>query len=104
MTTNLIDYDYAAGGFWPRFCLCFNALEAAAWFAIGAWVFARYLRNRKSPLEILYAVLFVAFGLTDIREIASLPVWLLLLKAIILAAIVAIRGNLKRHHYPTLRL
>lgn len=54
-------------------------------------MFVRFLRNRKSPHEIIYAVLFFFFGMTDFREMQNLPVWLLLLKTLILVALLCLR-------------
>lgn len=55
----------------------FNLVECAAWIVFGALVFARFLRQRHSRLELFYAAAFVLFGLTDLREAYSLQSWLL---------------------------
>src|SRR6185436_6584091 len=40
----------------------FNLFEGAAWWSFGTLVFRRFLRNRKSRLEPVYAAAFFAFG------------------------------------------
>ena len=103
-SSKLIEYDYTAGGFIPVFYYRFNLVEAIAWFTIGGYVFIRFMRNRKSFYEIVYAVLFILFGITDIRELRNLPVWLLALKAIILSGLLIVRFYLKRNHYENLKV
>ena len=100
----LIEYDYAGGGFLPTFYYWFNLAEAIAWFTIGGYVLIRFFRNRKSPCEIVYSALFLLFGITDLREVRNLPVWLLALKAVILAGLLSARFNLKKNHYENLKI
>jgi len=100
----LIEYDYTAGGFLSSFHYWFNLIEGIAWFTIGGYVFIRFVRNRKSPYEIIYAILFFLFGMTDFREMRNLPVWLLALKAIILVSLLSARFNLKKNHYGNLKI
>ncbi|TFG50285.1 MAG: hypothetical protein E4H40_01620 [Candidatus Brocadiia bacterium] len=69
----------------------FNIAEAAAWYIIAGYVILRFLKNQRTPFEILYAASFVAFGTTDILEATSLPVWLLIAKGIILVSILLLR-------------
>ena len=99
----LIDYDYATDGSWAIFYYWFNFLEAIAWCSIGVYVFARFLRNRKSWLEIIYTLLFFVFGLTDFKELQNLPLWLLAFKGIIFASIIYTRYLLKPF-YPRLTI
>jgi hypothetical protein len=81
----------------------FNLLEGAAWCLLGAVVLARYLRHRKSGLEIVYAAAFVAFGLTDFREAYELSTWLIAAKVLNLAALIGLRGYVLRRFYPAKR-
>jgi hypothetical protein len=46
----------------------FNLFEGATWCVFAALVLLRYLRNRRSRLELWYALAFVTFGLTDFQE------------------------------------
>jgi hypothetical protein len=90
----IVEHDYTAGGGWEAFSYWFNLLEGVVWFGIGGYVFNRFLKNRKSHLEIVYAMLFCVFGLTDFREIYDLPVWLFAAKAVIFGAIILVRIRL----------
>ena len=100
----LIDYAYLKGSCWELFYRWFNVVEAAVWLAIAIYVFSRYLRNKKTPYEIVYSTLFVLFGLSDLREILNLPVWLLAVKAIILTSILYTRSFLKKRFYNTMKI
>ncbi len=100
----IIDFDYSSGGFLPLFYYWFNVVEGVAWSVIGAYVFGRYLKNRKSVYEIVYSTLFLVFGLSDFREVADLPVWLLGLKGFVLAGLLWVRFILKKDYYPGLKI
>jgi len=77
-----------------------NLIEGAAWECIALAVMIRWARHRRSNLEWVYAVLFIAFGLTDFREAMAVHGWLIWLKAAILAGILATRWKLRRDFYP----
>ena len=99
----IIDYDYAVDGAWATFYYWFNFTEAMTWILIGAYVFVRFLRSRKSNLEIIYTLLFFIFGLTDFRELQNLPIWLLVFKGLIFVSILYTRYLLKQF-YPRLTI
>lgn len=82
----------------------FNLLEGLAWLVFGGAVFARYLREGKSWIEIAYAATFVAFGATDFREAWALESWLIWIKAALLAALLLLRNRVLRAFYPGRRL
>src|SRR6516165_6437474 len=46
----------------------FNLIEGTVWIGFGILVLRRYLRFRRSRLELWYAAVFALFGLTDFRE------------------------------------
>lgn len=78
----------------------FNALEAAAWFAIAGWVLARWVRRGRSRVELVYAALFVLFGLTDVAEAHAVTGWLLLAKGLVLANLLTARLYVTRVCHP----
>jgi hypothetical protein len=85
---------------WDNWAFWFNLTEAAAWFVIAGLVLARWCRFRRSLEELLYAGLFVAFGLTDVREAFVLQTCLLWVKAINFAGILWVRHRLLKAYYP----
>jgi hypothetical protein len=78
----------------------FNLAEAVAWWVFAALVLRRFFRNRRSRLEIWYALAFVLFGATDVREAWALQSWLLWVKLANLVALVKLRGAVIRRFYP----
>ena len=61
-------FDPATAGVWDHIYRGFNLFEGLAWVLFAVLVFVRYLRRGQSKLEIVYAVIFLLFGLTDFRE------------------------------------
>ena len=82
----------------------FNLFEGCAWIVFATLVLVRYLRFRRSRIEIVYAVTFVVFGLTDFREAFSLQSWLLWLKLFILIVLFCLRRFVMRRFYPESRI
>ncbi len=82
----------------------FNLCEAACWFCLASAVLARGAKNRRSLLEPLYALAFLAFGATDVLEASSLTSWLILLKGANLIALLWLRAVVIRRFYPDRRL
>src|SRR5262245_3700470 len=78
----------------------FNLFEGAAWIAFGTLVLWRYLRHRRSRVELAYAVAFALFGLTDFREAYSMQSWLIWVKVINLIVLFWLRRTVMRRHYP----
>jgi hypothetical protein len=67
-------------------------------------VAARFIRFRRSWLELAYAIAFVAFGLSDFKEAYRLESWLLLFKGINLIALLWLRHLVIRNWYPTSKI
>lgn len=82
----------------------FNLAEAGAWFVFATLALARWGRNRRSGLEVAYALAFVAFGLTDVREAWEQSAPLFAVKGLVLAVLLTLRWLLHRRHYPESRL
>ena len=81
----------------------FNVIEGWFWLLFAALVLARHLKHRRSPIEIVYAAAFVTFGLSDFRESYVLETWLVIFKAVNLAALVYLRWHVLRRNYPQCR-
>ena len=82
----------------------FNLFEAGVWAALAAAVLVRFLRNRRSVLEICYAAAFLTFAATDVREAWRLDAWLILLKAVNLLVLLWLRAVVMRRYYPASKL
>jgi multisubunit Na+/H+ antiporter MnhE subunit len=79
----------------------FNLAEGVVWCVIALFVFRRYLKSRKSKVEIVYAIAFVTFGLSDFIESEILTGWLIVSKGINLLLLFVLRGVILKRHYPT---
>jgi hypothetical protein len=77
----------------------FNGVESLAWFAFCLFVLIRFLRHRKTAFEILYAISFFVFGVSDVMEMHQTTLGLLTMKGIILVSIIACR-KVVLGHYP----
>jgi hypothetical protein len=82
----------------------FNLFEGVCWVVIGALVFRRYLAFRRSSLEIVYALAFLSFGLTDFREAYVLQSWLVWVKLANLIALICLRAAAIKRWYPGTKL
>lgn len=78
----------------------FNLVEGTAWIVFAGLVLGRFTRHRKSSLELLYAVAFLSFGVTDFVEANRLTSGLLLLKGANLAVLLWLRAQVIRRFYP----
>jgi hypothetical protein len=78
-----------------------NLVEGTIWLIFASLVADRFARNRRSWLEIPYAVAFVTFGLSDFREAYRLESWLLLFKGANLVLLLWLRREVIRRCYPT---
>ena len=87
----LIDPDQKTWGLVYYFYVGFNAFEVLAWFAFCLFVAARFVMHKRTWYEILYALSFFVFGISDLMEIYQTTVGLLVMKGIILASILACR-------------
>jgi hypothetical protein len=83
---------------------CLNLVEGMIWLILALLVAARFLRWRKSWLEIFYALAFLTFGLTDFREAYRLESWLILLKGANLVLLLWLRREVIRCLYPANRI
>jgi hypothetical protein len=81
-----------------------NLVEGTVWIVIAALIVARYLRNRHSALELVYASAFLTFGLSDFREAVALETWLILLKGVNLVALLCLRRVILSRYYPDSRM
>jgi hypothetical protein len=81
-----------------------NLVEGIIWLIFASLVMARFVRWRRSWLEVHYAVAFFTFGLTDFREAYRLESWLLLLKGANLVMLLWLRREVIRRAYPASRI
>lgn len=81
-----------------------NLIEGSLWLVFAGLVSRRWLRHRRSPQELLYALSFVTFGLSDYVEAYRLTSWLILFKAANLAVLLYLRSILIRRFYPQSRV
>ena len=82
----------------------FNLFEGSVWLILAALVIRRYYWHRSSSLEILYALAFVTFGLTDFREAYTLQSWLIWIKLINLVVLFRLRSLVIKRFYPQSKL
>lgn len=85
-------------------CHYFNLCEAAAWFIFSILVLRRWWLNRRSALEIGYAIAFFLFGVSDVVEAWALTSWLLWWKAVNLTVLFFVRKTVMLRFYPDHRL
>jgi hypothetical protein len=89
---------------WPSHLYSwFNVVEGWFWLVFAALVLQRYWKHRRSRLELAYSLAFFTFGLSDFRESYILESWLVLFKAVNLAALLALRWHVLQRHYPEFR-
>lgn len=91
-----------AGGWFDVVYPAFNIVEAICWFAVAVYVWRRARRHAGRRLEFLYAALWLAFGLTDLREAWAQQTWLILLKGCLLGVLLVLRRIVLRR-YPNRR-
>jgi hypothetical protein len=77
----------------------FNLFEGTAWVILGVLVCRRYLKFGQSRVELVYALAFFAFGLTDFREAYALDSWLIWLKAANLVVLLWLRSVVISRYY-----
>ena len=87
-------YDADTVRFWGRIYRAFNLLEGIIWIAVAGVVFRRYIVWQTSSWDLLYGLLFVAFGLSDFREAQVESAALVAVKAMILAGLIYVRSRL----------
>jgi hypothetical protein len=77
----------------------FNLFEGSVWVILSGLVLRRFLRHRHSAIEVVYALAFFTFGLTDFREAYALQSWLIWLKAANLLDLFWLRAIVIRRYY-----
>jgi hypothetical protein len=82
----------------------FNLFEGTCWVVFAGLVLRRHLIFRRSRQEILYALAFFTFGLTDFREAYVLQSWLVWVKLLNLVILIWLRSIAIRRWYPGSRL
>jgi len=82
----------------------FNLFEGTVWVVLSGLVLRRFLKHRHSTVEVVYALAFFTFGLTDFREAYALQSWLIWLKAANLLALLWLRALVIRRYYPGSKL
>ncbi len=78
----------------------FNIFEGAAWIVFAGLVLRRFVKNRKSQLEIGYSIAFLVFAMTDFREAWEQSSWLIWLKLMNLIVLLWLRRAVMRRWYP----
>jgi hypothetical protein len=91
---------HPGGNVLENWAFWFNLAESLAWFTIAVLILLRWRRYRRSWEEWVYAGLFVAFGLTDVREAFVLETWLLWVKVVNFLAILWMRSRVLKNYYP----
>jgi hypothetical protein len=82
----------------------FNLFEGTAWLVLSILVLGRYLKGRRSGIEVAYSLAFFTFGLTDFREAYALDSWLIWVKLINLIVLFRLRTVVIRRFYPGSKL
>jgi hypothetical protein len=90
------DYSFTNVYFYIQW---FNVIEALTWFSIAFLIVKRFKSQGQSAFEILYAVCFLIFGLTDCFEAWSFHNWLILFKWFNLLAVLYFRSLVLRKWY-----
>ena len=82
----------------------FNLFEGCVWVVLAFLVAGRYWKYRRSRMEVVYALAFFTFGLTDFREAYALDSWLIWIKLVNLIALFRLRSLIIRQFYPGSKL
>lgn len=82
----------------------FNILEGLVWLVFSALVLLRFLRHRKSRIELCWCAFFAAFGVSDFVEARQQSSWLIWLKLFNLYGLVRTREHVMRRLYPEARV
>lgn len=80
----------------------FNLFEALCWFGVAGFVALRARRHNGLRIELFYAAMWFAFGVTDLREAYAQQVGLIVLKGVLLGVLVVMRRIVLRR-YPGAR-
>jgi len=82
----------------------FNIAEGVAWLVFAGLVANRYLEHRHTQLELVYAMLFLTFAITDFREAYVQQSWLIWLKLINLIGLLWMRRIVMARYYPSAKV
>ena len=82
----------------------FNIAEGSVWLIFGGLVLHRFLIERCSWIEPVYAGLFLTFGGSDFREAWEQSTWLIALKGLNILLLLPIRHHIMNRHYPASKL
>ncbi len=94
-------WTYHAGGGWFTHLYSWaNVTEGCLWLLFAGLVLRRYLKHRRSTIELLYAFAFLTFGLSDFIESCRLTSWLIIAKGLNLAILLWLRRYVLRRFYP----
>ena len=74
------------------------------WVVLSGLVLRRFVKYRHSRVEVVYALAFFTFGLTDFREAYALQSWLIWLKAANLLALLWLRALVIKRDYSESKL
>ncbi len=91
-------YQRNSGTWFDLIYPLFNVAEALAWFGVSVYVTVRASRHHRVRQDAFYALLWLMFGLTDLREAWVQQTGLILVKAVILAALVVTRRRVIKHY------
>lgn len=84
-----------------------NLIEGLFWlgFAVAVMIRrAKQAKTKRSSIELLYALAFFTFGLTDFREAVALQSWLIWLKIANLILLWKLRQRVMKSLYPESKL
>lgn len=84
-----------------------NVVEGLFWVGFAFLVLRRRAQqpsDRRSGIEIAYALTFLAFGITDFREAVALQSWLIWVKLLNLILLIWIRNRVIKTLYPDSKL
>jgi hypothetical protein len=82
----------------------FNLMEGAVWLAFSGLVVRRYIQRKNSAWELVYALAFLTFGLSDLVEAYSLTSWLIWFKLVNLVFLWKLRQLVRTQWYPENRI
>lgn len=99
--TTITQLDNSPVTLFDQLYVYFNWFEAFGWFAFSCFIWLRYLKQRRTPLELIYGLYICLFGLTDVLEVYKLTVGLFATKAIILLSILVCRHYVLQQYQDT---
>jgi hypothetical protein len=83
----------------------FNLCEMVTFASLGMHVLVRAWRqHRLRGVELSYGLSFLLLSATDAREAQVVQSWLICVKLLLLAQILACRSKVLRRHYPGARI